>query len=366
MIGKGLSIPGVMYATEANRLITEAGMILPTLLIYSILIYLNDLSLLKKIALVSLISTLITFIYLIPLIIVNSNILRISLGANFRSMYIGMPTYPAMHSYVIVLPSLLFIFKYAKGWLKYIFLTITGLYLYIIFNASITTTLLIALFIIMFFLLYRNNLKKTMQILGVVVLFVFFLHASDLLINVFDFGVSVTEGTYSQGKFEGFRDAYLTGQKSSSMAERDKLHTISYKSFLKSPLWGLDTKQIDLRNTDADFTIQSSNAVIGGHSSLIDRLGGMGLLGFVPFIMIIVTSVKTWKKFFRSKNAWYFYCVGIGAAGILLYTKGLFGQEGWFTMMVFLPTLTLSRLTYLRRKNISRVLKDIHNDRKLL
>jgi len=354
MVGKVLSLPGVMYMSEINKLITEIAMILPSILIFFGLIYHKDLKLIKNIAITSLLATLFTFVLLIPLIIVDSNILRFSLASDFRDIYKWMPTYPAMHSYVIVLPALLYVVKYAKGWFKFAFIASTTLYVYIIFNTSITTSLLIAMLILGFFFLYKNNLQKTGLIIGLVVLLIFFLHVSNLLIHVFDFGLTITEDTYSVGKFEGFRDSYLTGIKSSSMAIRDDLHNISFRSFLRNPIWGGNIEKIDL-TLDASDVVASSNSVIGGHSSLIDRLGGMGLLGFIPFIMIIITSIKTWKTFFHSRNAWYFYCVGLGAAGILLYTKGLFGQEGWFTMIVYLPALILFGSNYISKKLEKRV-----------
>lgn len=355
LFGKVLVLPGISHTSELKRIITEIGMILPTLLIFSGLIYYKDIKLFKSIALMSLLATLFTFVLLIPLIIADNNVLRTSLQSGFRSINFLVPTYVALHSYIIVLPAILYIVKYTKGWMRCNFICATTLYLYIIFNASITTTLIISMLILGFFFVYKNNLQKTGLIIGIFVSIFFFLHISNLLIHVFDFGVSATEGTYSAVKFEGFRDAYLTGKKSSSMAIRDNLHMISFKSFLKSPIWGGSVEKIDLSLNASDIDA-SSTSVIGGHSSLVDRLGGMGLLGFIPFVMILITSIKTWKKFFRSKNAWYFYCIGIGAAGIILYSKGVFGQEGWFSMLVYLPALILFGNNYIINKtpNISK------------
>lgn len=352
MFGKGLSISGVMFMTETKKFITEIAMILPTLLIFSVLTHLRDYNLIRKIALVSLISTSITFVYLIPLIVENSDVLRLSLKSDFRSTFIGMPTYPAMHSYIIVLPALLFVFKYSKGWIRYVFASISVLYLYIIFKASITTTVLISIAVILFFLIYRNSIKQTIAFMGLFLVSVFILFKTGMLIFILNFGVTLTEGTYSAGKFEGFRDMFLTGKESSALAARNDLHSISLGSFLKNPLFGGDTGHFDLSLVDADNTILSSDAVIGGHSSLLDRLGGMGLLGFIPFVMIMISTINTWKKFFLTKNAWYFYCVGLSSAAIMLYEKGLFGQEGWFTLTLYLPTLILFGDYHIQRKQL--------------
>ena len=43
-----------------------------------------------------------------------------------------------------------------------------------------------------------------------------------------------------------------------------------------------------------------------------------------------------------NKEQRLFYYLGLGVAFMILYQKGLFGQEGWLFMMVLLPGLLIS------------------------
>ena len=77
---------------------------------------------------------------------------------------------------------------------------------------------------------------------------------------------------------------------------------------------------------------------IGNHSNILDRLGGMGLLCFVPYILFIISI---WRSFIhRLKGApqsTFYYNLGCIIVIILLYEKGLFSYEGWSFFAVILP-----------------------------
>ena len=67
----------------------------------------------------------------------------------------------------------------------------------------------------------------------------------------------------------------------------------------------------------------------------------MGLLGGLPFLMIIVAFVRLFIKIL-SKEAKAFFIIGIVASLVYLYEKGLWGAESWLIMMVIMPMGILS------------------------
>jgi len=68
----------------------------------------------------------------------------------------------------------------------------------------------------------------------------------------------------------------------------------------------------------------------------------MGLVAFIPFIMMIFAQIKMVLKLITNSEQRLFYYLGLGVAFAILYQKGLFGQEGWLFMMVLLPGLLIT------------------------
>jgi hypothetical protein len=145
----------------------------------------------------------------------------------------------------------------------------------------------------------------------------FFIQILDLLVETF-------EGTAAESKMVDFRTIFISGNitDSSNITGRSNLHGISLKAF-------------------ADNIFVGSYPV-GGHSNLLDRLGGLGLLGFIPYFMILTSQMKMSLSFMNEKEEKMYYYLGLFASFTLLALKGLFGQEGWLFMMVLLPGFIVS------------------------
>lgn len=338
MIGHSITI-GLGDMSESRKLLIEIGFTLPTIMIFLILRDYNELKLYKIIAFTALAANIVSFLYCVPLIAVNSNILRVYITAGMEDMSkIGIPTYPALHSYVIFIPALLYSIRVNSGKKKIIYIGCFLLYLFIIYHASITTNLVITLIILLFSLLYKTNIQSTIITTIVFVVFVMGLHYGGVIESIFDSVIETTEGTYSNNKIRGFKDMYM-GTGDDVVDERSNLHTISLTSFIQSPIWGRNAVRT---GTKEAYNISADNSVIGYHSSLLDRLGGMGLLGGLPFIMVLWLIYKDWKKRMQRGDSRYYYLFGVIAAFVLLYEKAVFGQEGWFSLCIYLPCMIIA------------------------
>jgi len=162
LIEKPLTI-GIGSVADTQKLIIEMAFILPGLSIFSILFYLRDGTLFKYMSIAALVSLVISFIYLTPLILSDSNVLRNAASADHLNFKIpGIPNYALMHSYIIIFPAILYGIKILKGRQKLLMLGIAGLFVFIIINTYITTSLLISFAVVVFALLYdvKRRLKS--------------------------------------------------------------------------------------------------------------------------------------------------------------------------------------------------------------
>jgi O-antigen ligase len=317
---------GIGTVTDNKKIIIEIAFLLPTLSIFSIIHYLRDFKLLRNITIVSLIILLFSFLYLMPMIIQNSNILRTAVFEYLVTNYkvAGTPNYTLMHAYIIGVPALFLNCKYLQNKWKYLMIGISLLFIYIIINSYITTNLISLMLIVLFSIVYRkNNISKSLFVLVFICILSFLMYEYGFFISMFNFLELFFDGTAVHSKIVDFRNVYLLGslEGADTIVGRENYHQISWNSFFSNIFIGGEN--------------------IGGHSNFIDRLGGLGLLGFIPFIMIIITQIKQWNKYIVNKEKRMFYYLGVGVSLILLYQKGLFGQEGWLFLIILLPGLIL-------------------------
>ena len=102
-----------------------------------------------------------------------------------------------------------------------------------------------------------------------------------------------------------------------NLVTRVELHNISWQSFFENPLFG--------------------TSEVGRHSSLIDRLGGMGLVAFVPFLMIFITGIVRLVKMFKQQISKDFFWLGVISSFMFLYFKGNWGSDSWLMLFVLMP-----------------------------
>lgn len=327
LLGKPLTI-GIGTVSDSKKILIEYAYFLPTLSIFSILFYLKESKLYKLVSFSGLLFLALSFLYLIPLILSGSNMLRdaVSIEMYEKIKVIGVPNYTLMHAYVIAIPAMLYGTKMSKDWRKWAMLAATVLFVFIIINSYITTSLVISFGVIVFSLLFDIKHKAKSYITIFIVLFVILiLNSTGVFLTVFDFLIEFFKGTATQTKMEDFKLIYLTGdvESASNITGRMSLHDKSWMAFTENILIG-------------------GTSPVGGHSSLLDRLGGMGLLAFIPFLMIIISQVKMVLRLMKNSEQRIYYYLGIAAAFVLLYQKGLFGQEGWLFLMVLMPGLIIT------------------------
>lgn len=318
LIGKPLTI-GIGTVEDNKKIFIELSYILPSICIFSVFYYIKDYDLTSKYVKWSVTILYLSFIVAAPLMLEYNSLREAYTEQGEDFMIPGLPGYSLMHSYTLSLPSLCYAVRFSKKKQRILYVIALLIMCYIVYSTYITTSLIIMTFILLFSFLYKEN--RTLFYGGV------FLFIGLILYELFETGVFVDfidsvypffENTPVEQKLNDFRASLVEGQlKGGSITGRQNLHLISWNSFFENPIWG--------------------TSVVGGHSSILDRFGGMGILGGFPFMMIIVTFVRQFIKTLSDSNARTFFIMGIFVGFLYLYEKGLWGAENWFMMIVFMP-----------------------------
>ena len=323
LAGKALTISSISD-DKGNfyKLFMEMAFILPSFAIMRVSSYLNDKRVNKVLYYSSVLGLFVSFLYLIPLTFMDTNILRLSMHAEEYGMdpVFGAPRYSLMHAYIVFTPMAILAFLLHKGKMRLFYIIFSGALAYMIIRSYIATTIILLLGVIVAAFLRGSGKRESQGLRFVVFCIVLLLFIS--LVGIKDLYDSISgyfEGSYAEIKVEQLGRA-LEGNDSgeNELTKRQALHRISWMSFERNPIIGYPE--------------------IGNHSNILDRLGGMGLLCFVPYILFIISI---WRSFIhRLKGApqsTFYYNLGCIIVIILLYEKGLFSYEGWSFFAVILP-----------------------------
>lgn len=335
LCGKELPQLGGGDAPTLMRIIMATAFVVPNLAMYYILKYLNSEKMYRYFCWMPLIVLLVSFATFTHLIIGNKEVLRqvTYAGGEFSTNPL-LPHYSLLHAYVFIMPALILAFKSIKNKLRYFFLFTAVYEFYIIAQSSVTAIILLAIITVVFMLIYKENdsNKSLLRAFGLVFLF-FFLIELGVVEAIMNTIVDMYEDTGSAGKMRTFRDL-LAGkdlQAGNTFEERGTLHSISTNAFFANPIFG--------------------STPVGNHSCLFDRLGGLGLFGFIPYIIFLYNVFKNVTKTFWTKNARVaFYLVSFCVL-LMLYQKGIFGQECWLFFIVIAPSI-LHYIEYENQKDI--------------
>lgn len=330
--GKELPSLGAGENPTLMRIIMATAFVIPNLAIYYILKHINSERMYRYFCWMPLVVLIISFATFTPLIIGNKEVLRqVTYTGGEFSTDPRLPHYSLLHAYVLIMPALILAVKVIKTKIRYLFLFVAIYDFYVIAQSSVAATIVLAIISIAFMLIYdeKDNNKSLLRALGFGAMFFLLIEVGvvDAIMNAI---VNIYEGTASSGKMQMFRDM-LSGKElaaGNSIDERSQLHNISINAFFSNPLIG--------------------SSPVGDHSCILDRLGGLGLIGFVPYVIFLFSVFKNVAKTFVSRNAKMgFYVVSFSVL-LLLYQKGLFGQECWLFFIVLAPSI----LHYIENKTI--------------
>ena len=324
--GKELTI-GIGSISDGKKIIVEAAFILPSIAIFNILSYLKKTELYRAVAISSLVILAVSFVYILPVLIFDGDVLRVNNLGRLEVKINGLPSYPLMHAYTMVVAALLYGIKVTGGKIRMLFLAMTVLIAFVIFRTYVTTSLILLVFLLLAVLAYKEGSPlRTFFVSGIIAFLGFYFVSSGLMKSFITSVEPVFYDTAVEQKVEDLKVGLSVGDyEGESFSARENYHEISRQSFYENVFIG---------NVENDIHSQ----IAGGHSAVLDRLAGFGLLGFIPFFMIFFASYKEIYRMLVTERSKFYLLLGAAVSLTFLYMKGLFGYEGWLMTMVVMPS----------------------------
>lgn len=328
LLGRYIHINGLanLALPWTRRILIEIAWILPAILIMSILKQLNNPRLFKIIGYGTVLILVTSFVYILPVITSYSNILRAAMREDrldFAKPF-GLPDYTLMHSYVFMLPGLCLYAKKNEGIKRYVSIGVIILFYYIITQTAVSTSISLGLLVVIATIFYKESqLSLTFAAFFVACVIVVLAYYSGGLLSLVDSLMPFFDGTPVQFKLEDLHDSLISGHlQGDSFEAREDHHQESIEAFFDNPIFG--------------------GGHAGGHSHFYDILGTVGLVGFIPFILIIWSSFKNFSSLVHNRMAYHFLLVCFAVPSLFLFHKGIFGATGWLFMCVCAPSLIMA------------------------
>lgn len=211
---------------------------------------------------------------------------------------------------------------------------------FVLLRTQIFANILLSLVIIIISFLGRKRIRQSLVVVSVFLIITLLIPVSvyaDLLVSVssyFNPDFDVYYKLNDMAKFLNIGDYYGTGT-----GGRVARYPLLMEAFLKNPLLGYYV---------GDHT---RNIAAGAHLYWMYKLTIFGLLGFIPFLIIHVSFIKSAIKFFNEEFTFYFLVSVFAVLGLGLM-KALGGRELWVTYFILLPGMYFMPLLKNKKKKI--------------
>lgn len=343
LFGRPLTI-GIGTVADSKKIFIEFAYILPSVSIFCILYYMKDEVLARQLVLWSVGILFVSFIVSVPLMQRYGSLRDALIEEETEGLSVhGLPGYSLMHACTLFLPVMCYGAKVFEGRKK--LWSVIGLLAlcFVVYDTFVTTSLIVMVVMLLFTLLYSERHKAWFWITSAtLVVVIYILYKDGFFISLIDRIMPAFEGTAVEFKLNDFKSSMIKGHiTGGSITGRQNYHGISWSSFFSDPVFG--------------------TSVAGGHSSLLDRFGGMGLIAGLPFVMIFVSFIRQMIKQYKTKMAKVFFWVGIIAGLVYLYNKGNWGAEAWLVYLVLMPM----GIQYFERNTLVRRIKPVGGIRKM-
>ena len=333
VLGKPIFINALSPTLSSTyRIIIESAWILPNITIMNVLLYRNNTRLYELVGYGSLALLVVSFLYVLPLVMSTSNILREDLHNLEVARPQGLPGYDLMHAYTLMILPLCLWVKESGGKIRYCYLAILLLFAYMVVQTAVSTSLVVMAMAVLFACIFNiKKLQRSILVFSLLLIIGYVLSQYGFFLKVVDGLMPYFEGTAVSIKLEDLHTSMVQEEVTgSSLTGRMNHHLTSIDSFLNNPIVGSD--------------------LAGRHSKILDLLGAMGLLAFIPYFMILYTGLKRYAFRIKDKELKSYLYFSFILAGVYLCTKGIFGSPGYLFMMVIVPCLLMCVSSF-KRKN---------------
>lgn len=238
----------------------------------------------------------------------------------------GVCDYNMPHAMPILIPPLIMMIKkkdIAKS-IRILCVIVLIFALLLVYTSGATTPLIISLFALLCSLLAnpQKKLKANMSLLIIAAIIAIPALNKDVQLSVVHFFERLLpEENQNQSKLRDIESTIIYGETTGDMEAREDLYSQSLSTFQDNILIG-------------------SNAGTGGHSILLDRLGTLGVVGIIPYLLFIWFILKSVFLRIPESNR-FFFIIGVFCFLLTIATKNMGGIWMWMAICVFLPVMLL-------------------------
>lgn len=169
-------------------------------------------------------------------------------------------------------------------------------------------------------LIKRGSLIVNIRRICLVVLIILpFTLSADLLMDLLYKMEDFFADGYFVTKIRQFQETLWSGSSEGTDADnRSQLYYLSLEGFMSNMLIG-------------------TNGPVGGHAALLDRLGSLGLAGFLPLAFFFFAQIQKSLQYIKDKNLYTHYFVGMTFAIAMMSVKSMFDWSMLLITILILP-----------------------------
>ena len=236
----------------------------------------------------------------------------------------GMCNYSLPHALPVIFPPLVCLAKNGKkkkSQRRWAIISIVLCIILIYISGAMTALLLGLVSLLGSFVITENFQRNIIRLLLVMVVFLPLMLNDDIVLTGLQKLESVmSSDNYFYKKIIDFENAIVYDTADGDLGTRNSEYTASLQEFIKNPILG------------------TSNGV-GGHSVLLDFMATLGLVGFTPFLLMLL-SLFNWDGRMLPVKVRTYYAFGFLMGLIMLGLKSMNNIEMWFCLFALLPILS--------------------------
>ena len=236
----------------------------------------------------------------------------------------GMSNYYLPHALPVIIPPFVCLAKNDKRKKSHRWgaVLIISLCLLLIYFSGAMTALLLGIVSLLGALVITSNAKKNVVrlLLALGLLLPLILNDDLVLSGLRSIENVLGSDNYFYDKIVDFENSIKNDTAEGGIETRSSLYTISLQEFIKNPVFGTENE-------------------VGGHSVLLDFMASLGIVGFLPFLLMLF-SLCVWVKRMLPAKVQPYYAYGFLIGVIMLGVKSMNNLEMWFCLFALLPILS--------------------------
>lgn len=238
---------------------------------------------------------------------------------------LGLSSYQLPHALPLLIPPCVMVIKHPDRFLyRYIGIIFLAVILVLVSLSQSFGAFTLTLFALLTSVFVKErSIKKNIRAITVLIIFLLIFLNDTVQIAVIDILRSIFEqGSKIDDKLADLAYGITNESLSEVTGNRGNLLQQTFDAIVRNPLFGVNDKSY------------------GNHNALLDKWACYGLVGFVPLLLFIYSSIKMTLKIIPEKLQTY-YIIGVISSLMMMITKNMMGWFQWLCFILILPLMFL-------------------------